>query len=232
MGHMDREGKPTQGDQMQFMSNIKIGTRVIAVLLIFTAGQIGVAWVGFNGLHVYDRSVQDMKGMSVRSVLALKINMAISDSAATARTIYAGKDARDISKQTDELLAITGGIEKLIPLYEASQPQGSQQAFQARKAMMEEFVRYRREIARLATSQGAAAAEAYGNSPEGNALRARLGKDLDDAVERNDKGIEAVMQRLHIFIEEESVLLLSLSALIILLSLSAGFGISLFTITS
>src|SRR3546814_15454101 len=103
MGHMDREGKPTQGDQMQFMSNIKIGTRVIAVLLIFTAGLIGVAWVGFNGLHVYDRSVQDMKGMSVRSVLALKINMAISGSAATARTIYAGKDARDISKQTDEL---------------------------------------------------------------------------------------------------------------------------------
>jgi methyl-accepting chemotaxis protein len=216
---------------MSALNNLKIGTRIIAVLLIFTAGLLGVTWIGLNGLQTYDRNVQDMKSMSMRSLYALKVNLAISDSASAARAIYHAKDAVEVKKLADELVQVVGDMEKILPLYEAVIPADRRQAFADRKAKMMDFIKYRREVARLGVSQGAAAAEAYGNSPQGNALRADLTKDLNDAVERNDSGIEAVTQRLDRFIEEETVLLLSLSALIIVLSLSAGFGISLFTIT-
>jgi len=216
---------------MQLLTNVKIGTRIIAILVLFAAGLIGVALIGLQGLRTYDRSVDEMQSMANRAMYALKASRAMSDTASEARAIYASTDAAEIRGLTQRLNTAIKEFEDTIAPYEASQPADRRAAFQSRKQLMLDFVKYRREVARIAEANGGAAARDFGNQPQYATLRDTLDKDLDDAIQRNDEGIGAISKQLDDFIETETRLLISLSTAIIIGSLLLGFGISLVTIT-
>jgi len=216
---------------MQLLNNVKIGTRIIAILALFAAGLIGITLIGLNGLRTYDVSVTEMQGMANRAMYALKASRAMSDTASEARAIYASTDPAEIRGLVQRLNAAIKEFEETIAPYEASQPADRRAAFQARKQLMQDFAKYRREVSRIAETSGGAAARDFGNQPQYATLRDSLDKDLDDAIQRNDQGIGAISRQLDEFIETETRLLIALSAVIIVGSLLLGFGVSLVTIT-
>jgi methyl-accepting chemotaxis protein len=216
---------------MQLLSNLKIGTRIIAILLLFAAGLAGVTWIGLNALRTYDDSVNEMQSMADRALYALKASRAMSDSAAEARAIYTSSDPQEIQRLVQRLNTAIDEFEAVIPKYEAAQPADRRAAFATRKQGMLEFAKYRREIGRIAVASGAQAARDFGNQPQYATLRETLDKDLDDAIDRNDRGIVEVSRKLDAYLETETYLLIGLSAAIIIGSLLIGLAISILTIT-
>ncbi|WP_298726500.1 methyl-accepting chemotaxis protein [uncultured Ferrovibrio sp.] len=131
----------------------------------------------------------------------------------------------------DGLNEVASDLEKIIPLYEASQPADRLAAFQGRKQRLQTFVQQRREIARLAQAEGMAAARAYADRPEVRDLRVTVDRELDEAVARNDAEGKRVQAELAEFYDEQLMLLIVLSIGIIVLALITGFCISIFTLT-
>jgi methyl-accepting chemotaxis protein len=216
---------------MQFFSNLKIGTRIIAILLLFAGGLVGVALIGLNGLHTYDDNVTEMQSMSDRALYALKAANAMNVTSAEARAIYSAGDGTDVKALATSLIAATDRFENLIVPYEAAQPADRRAAFAARKQLMLDFAKYHREVARIALDKGGPAARELGNQPQYAKLRTDLDKSLNEAIERNDKGINDVTHKLDGFIITETYLLIGFSAAIIVGSLLLGFAISMLTIT-
>jgi methyl-accepting chemotaxis protein len=216
---------------MQFFSNLKIGTRIIAILLLFAGGLVGVALIGLNGLHTYDDNVTEMQSMSDRALYALKAANAMNVTSAEARAIYSASDGTDVKALATSLIAATDRFEKLIVPYEAAQPADRRAAFAARKQLMLDFAKYHREVARIALDKDGPAAREFGNQPQYAKLRTDLDKSLNEAIERNDKGINDVTHKLDGFIITETYLLVGFSAAIIVGSLLLGFAISMLTIS-
>ena len=216
---------------MQFFSNLKIGTRIIAILLLFAGGLVGVTLIGLNGLRTYDDNVKQMQSMADRALYALKSSRAMSDTAAEARAIYSSTDPQEMQRLVQRLNAATAELEAAIPKYEAAQPADRRAAFAARKQMMLDYAKYRREISRIALASGGPAARDFGNQPQYATMRETLDKDLDDAIDRNDRGIVEISTKLDAFLELETQLLIGISAAIVIGSLLLGLAISILTIT-
>ncbi|QDO98433.1 HAMP domain-containing protein [Ferrovibrio terrae] len=216
---------------MQFFNNLKIGTRIIAILLLFTGGLVGVTLIGLNGLRTFDENVNDMQSMSDRALYALKAANAMNETAAEARAIYASTDATEIKTMAASLIAATERFEKVILPYEAAQPADRRSAFAARKQLMLDFANYRREVARIALDKGGSAAREFGNQAQYVKLRTDLEKSFDEAIARNDKGINEIGHKLDGYIITETYLLIGFSAAIIVGTLLLGFGISMLTIS-
>ncbi|WP_341910798.1 methyl-accepting chemotaxis protein [Ferrovibrio terrae] len=216
---------------MQMLNNLKIGTRIIAILLLFSCGLIGVTLIGLNALRTYDDNVNEMQSMANRAMFALKASGAMSDTAAEARAIYSSTDPAEIRRLVERLNKAVEEFEAIIPQYEQSQPADRRAAFAARKQQMLDLAKYRREIGRIAIASGGPAARDFGNQPQYATLREELGKSLDEAIVRNDQGIAEISAKLDTFIQMETRLLIGLAAVIIIASLLLGLGISTLTIT-
>jgi methyl-accepting chemotaxis protein len=216
---------------MNIFNNLKIGTRIIAILLLFSAGLAGVAWIGLNGLRTYDENVKEMQSMADRALYALKVSRAISDTASEARAIYTTTDPQELQRLVARLNEAAGELEALIPKYEAAQPADRRAAFAERKQQLLDYVKYRREVARIALTGGGKAAQDFGNQPQYAAMRDALNKSLEEAIERNDRGIADISRKLDIFIDTASQTLMALAGAIIIGALLLGLGISILTIT-
>jgi methyl-accepting chemotaxis protein len=216
---------------MQFLNNFKIGTRVLGILVLFAVGLAGVAYIGFNALSTYNVGVRDLKSMATLSSMAQKSNYALTESISYMRAIFAAQNPAAIKQGIDELNTAATDLERLIPQYEAAIPVERKQDFQARKERMQTFIQQRREIARLAGSEGVDAARAFAGRPEVMQLRVALDKELDEAVQRNEKDIASLQERLERFYENQVSLLIGLSLAIIAASLVAGFSVAFFTVT-
>ena len=216
---------------MQLLNNLKIGTRIISILFLFSIGLAGVTLIGLNALRTYDDNVNEMQSMANRALYALKVSGLISDTAAEARAIYTSTDPTEARRMAEGLNKLVDELETIIPLYEQTQPANLRAAFAERKQQLMDFAKYRHEVARIAIASGGLAAREFGNQQQYAALRDTINKSLDDAISRNDRGIAEVSSKLDAFIISESRLLISLSAAIIVGALLLGLGISILTIT-
>ncbi len=216
---------------MQALNNLKIGTRIIAILLLFACGLVAVAFIGKNALDTYDENVSEMQSMASRALYALKVSNAISESAAEARAIYSATDPQELQRLVARLNEVATEIETLVPKYEATQPAHRRAAFAERKQQLLDYVKFRREVGRIALASGGQAAREFGNQPQYVALRDVLDKSLDEAIDRNDRGIADVTDKLERYYKSETTLLLGLAAAIIVGAMLLGLAITILTIT-
>jgi methyl-accepting chemotaxis protein len=224
-------GRRRKGKTMQLLNNLKISTRIIAVLMLFASGLVGVTLIGRDALHTYGGNVDLMENMADRAIYGLKASRAMSDTVSETRGIYSAATPEEIRTGAQRLNAAVDEFVAAIAPMEKAQPADRRQAFQERKTRMLEFARYRREIARLATTEGVEAARTFGRQPQFTSLRDALDKDLDESIERNDKAIGDLAVQVDAFHEAALRNLTLLSGLIIAAALALGFGIAVLTIT-
>lgn len=216
---------------MTFLNNLKIGIRVGLVLLIAAIGLGTVSWLGVSDIRTYDSRVNELTKTAHRALYAEKLNGLVNAVVMDSRGIYMSKDTDAAKPFIKNLLANLAEMERLIPLYEKTQPADRLQAFQERKQVILDFIKFRRETARLGAEVSIAAANEQGNNDANRNNRSQVNTMLTEAAERNDKAIDAITEELHTFGEREIPLLIGLSAGIAVLTIALGFAISMLTIT-
>ncbi|MFN4277923.1 MAG: methyl-accepting chemotaxis protein [Ferrovibrio sp.] len=216
---------------MSFFNNLKIGVRVAIVLLIAAIGLGAVGFLGVRDIMIYDAKVEELTDTARRAIYAEKINGLVNAVVMDSRGVYMAKDTNDAKRFAKGLLASLDEMERLIPLYEKTQTADHLAAFQERKQALTDFIKFRRETARLGTEVSPAAANEQGNNEANRANRKAVNDQLVEAATRNDKAIDEITAYLHAFGEREVPMLIGLSAGIALLTIALGLAISMLTIT-
>jgi methyl-accepting chemotaxis protein len=177
---------------MSILNNLKIGLRVGLVLLIAALGLGTVGYLGIEGITTYDKRSDEMILTARRALYAEKLNAMVNGVVMESRGIYMSKDTEAAKPFARNLVGFLDEMEKTIPLYEKTQPANRMQAFQERKQILLEFIKFRRETARLGTEVSIAAANEQCNNDANRANRAAVNKSLLEAAERNYKQIAIV----------------------------------------
>ncbi|WP_374298969.1 methyl-accepting chemotaxis protein [Ferrovibrio sp.] len=216
---------------MSVFNNLKIGVRVAIVLLIAAIGLGTVGWLGVNGMRTYETKVDEMTMAARRALYAQKMNAYVLAVVMESRGIYMSKDAEAAKPFAKNLLVNLAEMEKLIPLYEKTQTADRMQAFQERKQTLNDFIKFRRETARLGTEVGPAAANEQGNNETNRANRKAVNDALVEASDRNDKELDALNSELDDFAHTQIPLIIGITLAVIAASIGLGFAISFLTIT-
>ncbi len=216
---------------MNILTNLKIGTRIIAILLLAACGLAAITVISLRAFTDFDQKTTETEGMAQRALMALKVSNAVADIAAEARAIYSAATPEETRTLVGRLNGQVDMLDKLIVEYEKVQPANRLDAFRARKEKLQELVKYRREIGRIALASGGAAAREFGNAPQAAKLRDEVDAALDDAVARNDKGIADTNAALRELMATDTKLLIGLAAAIALAVLGAGLAVSVLTIS-
>ena len=212
-------------------NNLKIGIRVGLVLLIAAIGLGSVSWLGVDGILTYDKRAGEMVQTARRSLYAEKINGLVNAVGMESRGIYMSKDTEAAKPYAKKLLAHLAEIENTLPAYEKSQPPERLQVFQKRKQDILDFVKFRRETARLGTEVSIAAANEQGNNEDNRKNRETLDASLNEAAERNFKQIGIANAQLDDYIANQVPLIIGISVAVIITTIGLGFAISFLTIT-
>jgi methyl-accepting chemotaxis protein len=216
---------------MSFFNNLRIGIRVAIVLLIAAIGLGAVGFLGVRDIMIYDKKVDELAVTAQRGLYAEKINGLVNAVVMDSRGVYMAKDTNDAKRFANGLLASLDEMERLIPLYEKTIPADRLADFQQRKQALTDFVKFRRETARLGTEVSPAAANEQGNNEANRANRKAVNDQLVEASARNYKAVNDITAELHAFAAREIPLLIGLSAGIALLTIALGLAISMLTIT-
>ncbi len=216
---------------MSFFNNVKIGIRVAIVLLIAALGLGAVGFLGVRDIMIYDDKVEDLTQTARRALYAEKLNGLVNGVVMESRGIYMAKDTEAAKPFARNLLANLAEMEKVIPQYEKTIAADRLQAFQERKKVLQDFITFRRETARLGIEVSPAAANEQGNNEANRANRRAVNEQLVEAATRNDKAIDEITTYLHAFGEREIPMLIGLSTGIALLTIALGLAISFLTIT-
>ncbi len=216
---------------MSVLTNLKIGLRIGLVLLIAALGLAAVGTLGVRDIMIFDRKVDEVTQTARRAFYAEKINGLVNAAVMESRGIYMSKDTETAKPFARNLLGHLAEMEMVIPLYERTQAEDQLQAFQNRKKTMEDFIKFRRETARLGTEVSPAAASEQGNSDANQANRQEVSQQLAEASERNSRAIDAIVAEVHAFSANEIPLLIGLSIGIAVLTVTLGIAISFLTIT-
>ena len=177
---------------MTVFANIKIGTRILAILVLFACGLVGVTLIGLNALRTYDSASDHMQNEATRGMLALKASGIMAEMVAETRGIYSAATPEETRQMAGRLNRAVDRFEALIPVYEAAQPPERRQMFAERKRRMLDFAQYRREVARLSITEGIEKAREFGRQPKYTDLRDALEKEFIEATERNDAEIKVI----------------------------------------
>jgi methyl-accepting chemotaxis protein len=216
---------------MSMFNNLKIGIRIGLVLLIAAIGLGSISFLGVRDILTLESKTGELGLTARRAIYAEKLNSIVNAVVMESRGIYMSKDSEAAKPFAKNLLGYLDQMEKLIPLYEKTQPADRQAAFADRKKLMQDFITFRRETARLGLEVSPAAANTQGNNDANRANRAALNKQLVEAAGRNDAAIDTMIADLEAFADREISLLIGLSAAIAVICVGLGLAISLLTIT-
>ncbi|WP_370155116.1 methyl-accepting chemotaxis protein [Ferrovibrio sp.] len=216
---------------MGILNNLKIGTRIAIVLLIAALGIGAVGAIGYDAVTTLSAKTYELKSVARRSIYALKIDGLVNAVVMDSRGVYMSKDSEAAARFAKGMTASLAEMEKLIPQYEATIPPERRAAFAERRQVMEDFIKFRRETARLGTEVSPAAANEQGNNEANRANRKALNDSLEEAARRNDAGIDRIFAEIEAFAAYEIPLLITLSVSAIAISVGLGFAIAFLTIS-
>ena len=216
---------------MSALNNLKIGIRIGIVLLIAALGTGMVGWIGYSGLGLLMLKTNELKDVARRSIYGLRVNNLVTAVVMDSRGVYMSKDSQAAGKFVKGMETNLSAIEKLMPAYQAAEMQDPRADFEKRKAAIADFIKFRRETARLGAEVSPTAANEQGNNETNRSNRKALNALLVAAAQRNDAGIDKVETDIDAFIAHEIPLLIGLSALTIILSIGLGFAIAFLTIS-
>lgn len=170
---------------MRGIRSVGIGTRLIAI--VGCLGLIAALMValGVSGMHSLNTSNMALDNAARRAFYGEKINGLVFSVVSDSRGIYMSKDTKDAGRFAPVLLDGLNQIEQTLALWRPLVPSAQAQQFSALEGAVQEFVAFRRELARLGTEVSPAAADAQGNNDANRNNRKKLNVALS-AVAADD----------------------------------------------
>jgi methyl-accepting chemotaxis protein len=212
--------------------NLKIKQQMllsIALLTLIAAGAVGV---GLMSMLHYNQLAYTMEKASGRAVVGERVNSAVLSVVMDSRGIYMSSTAADVEKYGVPLLKSLDKARSLMAEWRNLLPPERQNELDAASAKVEEFIKYRSELVRLAREVSYADARAYGDNDANRANRKALNDLILGLADRNNEEVAAARGAMEAYFKQQRLILIGLLALGIPLALLVTFQISVRLIVS
>ncbi|GIL39555.1 methyl-accepting chemotaxis protein [Roseiterribacter gracilis] len=200
-----------------------IATRIYAVvaLLALTAAVLG--GIGWWAMETYDQRVDEIAAASSRAVTGERVNGLINAVVMDSRGEYMSRDAAEAEKFGKPLLANLVLIEQRMSEWMKLIPAAERAKYEKLESSARDFVKFRKELVRVATTEGGPASRAYGDNDLNRANRQAFNAAVEAAADTNNKVITQLSNELDAFRHRTQATM----AAIAMLGVGAAIGLAM-----
>jgi methyl-accepting chemotaxis protein len=170
-------------------ANASIAAKIAALVSLMAVLTLAIGGVGLFSIATYHDIASRFDEAGERAALAERVNGLVNEAVMESRGIYMSSDAPLVRRYATNLEGVLARLEQTIATWETRIEQGDRAAFAKLSANVSEFVRFRRELARLGVETGADAARAFGDNDANRAVRTALSRELKTVADANTQGI-------------------------------------------
>jgi methyl-accepting chemotaxis protein len=184
---------------MSWLTNLKIGTKILFVtcILIATAGLIGM--VSLETLFRSEDLVQKMEDAANRSIYGERVNAMIYAVVMDSRGVYMSKDADAAGKFAPGIAKNLDALQKNMAAWHDLIDAEDVDVFTKAQADADQFVKVRTELARLGTEEAPQKARDFGDNDANRANRTAFGKEIAQLAKSNQDRISEIHSELEQF---------------------------------
>ncbi len=204
------------------ISNLKIRSKILLILILLGAVSAGVLLVGTEGMAEFRRQNKVGNLCSQRAVLGEKVNACVLAVVMESRGLYFAKGEAQVEKFAKPLLETLEKLQQLQKEWKSILPPEQAAGFAELEASTKEFVEFRTRLVQLAREGGADLARPYGDNELNRNNRKKLNEAVVSFAERNTADIERMTSGLERFYHQRVLFSVVGVAAGILLAISIG----------
>jgi len=184
---------------MQFISNFRIAQRVLAVVIMLAVVAAAVGAVSIAALDQYERQTDRMELLSRRANLLEQVNGLIYATVMDSRGVYMSATTSDAARFAKPMVENLARIRRLVGDIEAITDSDQRVEFNSLKSVVDQYITFRTELARLGTEVDPAKGREYGDNDANRANRTALNRLVDATAKRYDQQIAEMHEQLNRF---------------------------------
>ncbi len=212
---------------MQFLSRFRIAPKIYGVVALLSLVSILIATISVVAMNKYTELVDSAALASKRALLGENTNSMIYAVVMESRGVYMSEDQATADRYADGIEAYLGKMEQYLAQWKPLVPPAEAAEFEETEATARKFIEFRRELARLARSEGHEAAREFGDNAVNRANRARLNEVMNTEISGISADIDRTTAELEAFQQSVQTVLI----VVALVGLAIGAGLALVIVT-
>ncbi|MBW8733075.1 MAG: HAMP domain-containing protein, partial [Asticcacaulis sp.] len=176
-----------------------IKMRIILLVGCFALMASAITGLGIITIGDYNRILRDVSVAHDDAYRGEHLNRLVTAAVMESRGVYMSKDTTEAKKYADGVDKNLNDIQKLLTDWQAQLQSGQLPEFDAVKSKADEFVGFRRELARLGRDVSPEAANEQGNNEANRSNRKALQQNIDAMVADIHGKLDATNVRLEAF---------------------------------
>ncbi|MDB5364405.1 MAG: methyl-accepting chemotaxis protein [Rhodospirillales bacterium] len=190
-----------------------IATRIYAVVALLAVTAAVLGGIGWWAMETYDQRVDEIAAASARAVTGERVNGLINAVVMDSRGEYMSRDAAEAEKFGKPLLANLALIEQRMAEWMKLIPAAERAKYEKLESSARDFVRFRKELVRVATTEGGPASRTYGDNDANRANRQAFNAAVEAAADTNNKIIAQLSEQLDAFRQRTELAMVAIAAL-------------------
>ncbi|MEK9969204.1 MAG: methyl-accepting chemotaxis protein [Ferrovibrio sp.] len=218
---------------MTFATQIKIGPRVLAVVALLAIAAAAIGAMGVISLDRFERQTNVMGSIAKQTQYGERLNALVYAVVMDSRGVYMSANpnaakpfAAGITRFTTEMEAVLKEWSELIGPQAASTDEAKQFI-----AQVNQFIQFRRELARLGLEGQPGEARTYGDNDANRANRQAVNKMIEAVTKRNAERVVEVNDGLSEYYNAQRPLLIMITVAAIAVSVMLALYIVIATLT-
>jgi methyl-accepting chemotaxis protein len=218
---------------MSLASNLKIGPRVLAVVALLAIAAAAIGTMGVISLDRFQRQTDVMESIAKQTQYGERLNALVYAVVMDSRGVYMSADTNAAKPFAAGIMRFTGEMEKVLKDWtDLIGPQASS-TDEAKQfiATVNQFIQFRRELARLGTDVDTKQAREYGDNDTNRANRQAVNRLIDGITKRNAERVVEVSDGLTDYYNTQRPLLIMITVAAIAVSVALALYIVIATLT-
>ncbi|MBS4049032.1 MAG: HAMP domain-containing protein [Alphaproteobacteria bacterium] len=218
---------------MSLASNLKIGPRVLAVVALLAIAAAAIGTMGVISLDRFERQTNVMESIAKQTQYGERLNALVYAVVMDSRGVYMSADAAAARPFSAGIVRFTGEMETVLKDWTALiGPQaGSTDEAKQFIATVNQFIQFRRELARLGLEGKPGEAREYGDNDTNRANRQAVNRLIDGVTKRNAERVIEVSSGLTAYYNTQRPLLIMITVAAIAVSVALALYIVIATLT-
>jgi methyl-accepting chemotaxis protein len=218
---------------MTFATHIKIGPRVLAVVALLAIAAAVIGAMGVISLDRYERQTNVMGNIAKQTQYGERLNALVYAVVMDSRGVYMSPDTNAAKPYSAGILRFTKEMEEVVREWIALIGPEAAASDEAKQfiAQINQFIQFRRELARLGTDVDTRQAREFGDNDANRSNRQAVNRMIDGVTKRNAERVVAVNDGLTDYYNNQRPMLIMITVAAIAVSVMLALYIVIATLT-
>ncbi|WP_341898894.1 methyl-accepting chemotaxis protein, partial [Ferrovibrio terrae] len=218
---------------MSFASTLKIGPRVLAVVALLAVAAAAIGTMGVVSLDRFERQTNVMESIAKQTQYGERLNALVYAVVMDSRGVYMSADTAAAKPFAAGIMRFTTEIETVLKDWTALIGPQAAAGDEAKQfiAQINQFIQFRRELARLGTDVDTKQAREYGDNDANRSNRQAVNRLIDGVTKRNAERVIEVSNGLTEYYNTQRPLLITITVAAITISVMLALYIVIATLT-